>query len=139
MSILNGFVVFLFFSVMKNILLVFLGGGIGAVFRYGLSGFVYRIVPPTFPYGTLVVNVLGSLLIGFVMSIATDRALIVPSLRIFLTLGVLGGFTTFSTFSYETFMLIKDMEWLQAIGNVVGSVTLCLCGTYLGFTLGRIL
>ena len=95
-----------------NALLVFLGGGIGATARYGLQGVVYRVAGTAFPYGTLAVNVLGSLLIGFLMALFEERFIVNPSLRLFLTIGILGGFTTFSSFSYETIAMLRmEVIW----------------------------
>jgi len=121
----------------SNILVVAFGGGIGAATRYSLSKFVHQMVGTTFPYGTLTVNILGCLLIGMLMTMFEERFLVNPSLRIFLTIGILGGFTTFSTFSYETMMMLKDAEFLNAGLNIVSSVALCLGATHLGMILGK--
>ncbi|MBI5215793.1 MAG: fluoride efflux transporter CrcB [Ignavibacteriae bacterium] len=123
----------------SNILFVTLGGGIGAASRYSLSNFVHRFLGSSFPYGTLTVNILGCLLIGMLMTMFEERFLVNPSLRIFFTIGILGGFTTFSTFSYETIMMLKDAEFLNAGLNIIGSVALCLGATHLGMILGKIL
>jgi fluoride exporter len=122
-----------------NIILVFIGGGIGATARYGLQGAVHRIMGSDFPYGTLAVNILGSFLIGFLMSAFEDRFLVNPALRIFLTIGILGGFTTFSSFSYETMALIRDGSLAAGLGNIAASLLLCLGSTWLGLLLGRLL
>ncbi len=123
----------------KNYLFVFVGGGVGASARYWLSGAVYRFVPADFPYGNLVVNILGCLLIGILMSGLQERFVFTPSLRVFLTIGILGGFTTFSSFSYETVALMRDGETVGAAINVVSSVLGCLVSTYIGMLIGRIL
>jgi CrcB protein len=117
---------------------VFAGGGIGAAARYWLSGLVYQRLGSEFPSGTLVVNVIGCLLIGFLISIFEERFVLYPSLRIFLTIGLLGGFTTFSSFSFETMALLRDGELLYASANILLSVVLCLGGTWVGLTLGKI-
>ncbi|HMK39455.1 MAG TPA: fluoride efflux transporter CrcB [Bacteroidota bacterium] len=122
---------------MMNIVLIFIGGGLGAVARYLLQGVVYRITGAAFPYGTLVVNVLGCLLIGLLMSSMEERFLASPSLRIFLTIGILGGFTTFSSFSYESMALIREGDFLSGGLNIVASVVTCLGATWLGLGLGR--
>ena len=122
-----------------NFLLVFLGGGIGASFRYGMQGAVYRLTGAGFPYGTLAVNILGSFLIGVLMTAAEERLVINPSLRVFLTIGILGGFTTFSSFSYETLALLRDGSYGVGLLNVVFSVVLCLGGTWVGIVLGKLL
>ena len=123
---------------MQNYLLVFAGGGIGAAARYWLSGLVYQRLGSEFPSGTLLVNVIGCLLIGFLMSLFEERFVLYPSLRIFLTIGILGGFTTFSSFSFETMALLRDGEVLYASANILLSVVMCLGGTWVGLTLGKI-
>jgi CrcB protein len=117
---------------------VFAGGGIGAVARYFLSGLAYQRFGSTFPSGTLLVNVLGCILIGLLMSVFEERFVLYPSLRIFLTIGILGGFTTFSSFSFETVALLRDGEFFFASANILVSVVTCLAGTWLGFALGKI-
>ena len=122
-----------------QIFLVGLGGFIGSVFRFLLSGFVYRMVPfAEFPLGTLAVNVLGCLLIGVLNGVAETRQVLGPELRLFLMIGTLGGFTTFSTFGYETLALIRDAALLQAMGNVIAQVVFGLIAVWLGDMLGRI-
>lgn len=111
----------------------------GAVARYWLSGAVYQLADIRFPYGTLVVNVLGCLFIGFLMAAFEDRFLINPSLRIFLLIGILGGFTTYSSFSYETISMLRDGEAMLAFLNIASSLLLCLGGTFVGALLGRML
>jgi len=120
-------------------LLVFIGGGIGASVRYWLTGIVYKIVQNEFPYGTFIVNTVGCFLIGFLILGMEDRFVMSPSLRIFLTIGILGGFTTFSTFSYETIALFRDGEILFALTNVFASVIVCLTATYTGIVIGKLL
>jgi fluoride exporter len=121
-----------------NYAVVFVGGGIGAALRYWLSGSVYRFVGADFPYGTLLVNVLGCCLIGFMMSFFEERFSVQPILRVFLTIGVLGGFTTFSTFSYETVALLKEGSYLWGTANVVYSVLICLGGSWIGSVIGKL-
>jgi CrcB protein len=116
---------------------VALGGALGSVARYWCSGFVANAVGETFPWGTLIVNVLGSLLIGFIATVSgTDgRFIIPPEARQFMMVGILGGFTTFSSFSLQTLTLARDGEWLLAGANVVGSVVLCLIAVWVGHML----
>ena len=123
---------------MQNYLLVFVGGGVGAAARYWLAGMVHQRLGSGFPAGTMVVNILGCFLIGFLMSTLEDRFVVYPSLRIFLTIGILGGFTTFSSFSFETIALLRDGELFYAGANVMLSVVVCLAGTWLGSSLGKI-
>jgi CrcB protein len=122
----------------QNYLLVFAGGGIGAAARYWLQGLVYQRMGTDFPSGTLLVNIIGSFLIGFLMSTLEDRFVVYPALRIFLTIGILGGFTTFSSFSFETVALLRDGELFYASANILLSVVVCLGGTWLGYSLGKI-
>jgi fluoride exporter len=124
---------------MLNALLVMLGGGIGALARYWLQGLVHRSTGPGFPYGTVVVNVAGCFVIGLLMVGMEERFLVNPSLRIFLTIGILGGFTTFSSFSYETIALMRDGEILFASLNVIISVVVCLGATYIGTIAAKVL
>jgi CrcB protein len=124
---------------MKHLLLAFVGGGIGASARYWLSGSVYRFMSSSFPYGTMLVNVLGCFLIGFLMAFLGDRFIVNPALRVFLTIGILGGFTTFSTFSYETVSMLRDAQYFGAMSNIAFTVFNCLGGTWLGLEIGRLL
>ena len=115
------------------------GGFLGAIFRFALSGAVHRLVPmSTFPWGTLAVNTLGCLLIGFLAGLAESRQVIGPELRLFLLIGLLGGFTTFSTFSFETMALIRSATHLQAMMNIALQVTLCLVAVWGGLSLSRL-
>ncbi len=116
-----------------------LGGAIGAVSRYGLQGLVYRFTGTAFPYGTLVVNLTGCFLIGWIMAVTEDRFVLSPLVRVFLTIGILGGFTTFSSFAYETLALMRDGEWIWALANAAGSVVLGLAAAFLGMAMGRLL
>jgi CrcB protein len=112
-----------------------IGGALGSMARYGCSGWVARLTGGVFPYGTLVVNTSGALVIGFfaAMSLSEGRYLIPPSTRLFVMTGICGGYTTFSTFSLETLNLMRDGEWSQAFGNIVGSVVLSLLAVWLGY------
>lgn len=122
---------------MGNFLAVFVGGGIGAAARYWLSGAIARSTGSGFPLGTMSVNVIGCFLIGLLMTAFEERFLVTPVLRLFLTIGILGGFTTFSTFGYETIAMLKDAEFFYAGVNVLVSVTLCLAATYAGMIVGK--
>jgi CrcB protein len=117
---------------------VTLGSALGGMARYGLSGVVARSFGETFPWGTLVVNVLGSFLIGAFATVTSPdgRVLVSPVTRQFWIIGVFGGFTTFSAFSLQTLRLAQDGEWMRAGGNAVLSVVLCLVGVWLGAALG---
>ena len=124
---------------MLSIGLVFVGGGIGAAIRYWMYGAVQRWTGSTFPYGTFTVNALGCLVIGVLMASMEERFLINPSLRLFLTVGILGGFTTFSTFSYETVAMLHDAEYFYAAINICMTFITCIATTYIGTVVGKIL
>lgn len=116
--------------------LIFIGGGLGAALRYWMQGVVHARAGAGFPYGTMAVNVLGSLLIGFLMVSFEERFLAAPSLRLFLTIGLLGGFTTFSSFSYETLALLRAGEAALALVNAGATVLACLTATWVGMRIG---
>jgi len=115
-------------------LVVAAGGALGTISRYFVSGLVANAFGETFPWGTLIINVTGSFIIGFFWTLtAPDGRLFVSgSTRQFVMTGFCGGFTTFSSFSLQTMNLLRDGEWLPATGNVLGSVTLCMLGVWLG-------
>ena len=108
----------------------------GSVLRWGLSGAVQRWTGSPLPWGTFVVNAVGSLAIGLVAALALERALVPPAVRLFTIVGVLGGFTTFSAFSYETFALLRDGQWMAAAGYAGGSVIVGVSSTLAGYALG---
>ena len=118
-----------------NYLWIGLGSALGGMARYGCSGLAARYIGAAFPWGTLIVNVSGSLVIGILAALAAadGRLLISPDARAFLMIGVCGGFTTFSAFSIETLDLARDGVWLWAGANVVLSVVLCLLAVWLGY------
>jgi len=119
-----------------NAAMVGSGGFIGALARYGLSGLVHRQVPfATFPYGTMAVNLIGCCAIGVIAGLAESRQLFGPEFRTFALIGVLGGFTTFSTFGYETFAMLRDAEYLRVAANVGVHVVLGLTLVWLGYAL----
>jgi CrcB protein len=119
---------------MLNALWIFVGGGLGSLARWGASGFIAERFGQTFPWGTLVVNVSGSFIIGLFATLTgpEGRILVPGSFRQFFMLGVCGGYTTFSSFSLQTLNLAEEGEWFRAGGNVVLSVVLCLLGVWLG-------
>lgn len=119
---------------MQKALLLFLGGGLGTLIRWAVSGFVASRFGELFPWGTLFVNVTGSFAIGFIATLTAPegRLFLPPDARQFLMFGLLGGYTTFSSFSLQTLNLINDGEVFLAIGNVLLSVFLCLVGVWLG-------
>ena len=123
---------------MSTVLWVALGSALGGVARYGCSGLVARFMGETFPWGTLLVNVLGSLAIGLVATLSAPegRWLLSVEARQFLMVGVFGGFTTFSSFSLQTLNLVQNGEWAASAAYVTGSVLLCLLGVWGGHALG---
>lgn len=122
---------------MERFLWVCLGSGVGGGARYLVSGWALKALGASFPYGTLAVNVLGSFLIAVVMFAGVEAAAIPPTLRLALTTGVLGGFTTYSTFSYETMKALQDGAWGLAVGNVLVTVVGCLAACLLGWASAR--
>jgi CrcB protein len=117
-------------------LYLFIAGGLGALSRWGLSGLAQRI-GDSFPWGTLTVNLVGSLALGFIMQIGLSTDLIPRELRIAVTVGFLGAFTTFSTFSFETARYLEDGVWATGLLNIVLNVVLCIAAALLGMFLGR--
>ncbi len=124
---------------MARFLWICLGGAAGTGARYLLSGWLLRAAGPGFPWGTLAVNVIGSFLLGLIMQIALATGTFPPTLRLALTTGVLGGFTTYSTFNYETLQYLQGNEWLAAGANVAVTLLACLAVGVLGVLAGRLL
>ena len=119
-----------------NAALVGTGGFIGAIARYGISGLVQRSAAlSSFPYGTLAVNMLGCLLIGIAVGLVDSRQVFGPDFKLFAVVGLLGGFTTWSTFGYETLTLLRDAEYLRATANVAIHVMLGLVLVWTGYAL----
>jgi fluoride exporter len=123
---------------MINSLLIFIGAGLGGVLRYNISSLTYWLLQKPFPYGTLVVNVSGCLLMGFLYVVIFERFDgIGPQLRSFFLIGLLGGYTTFSSFSIETLQLFENGAWVGATLNILLSVCLCMFAVWLGTFGGR--
>ena len=121
---------------MRALALVCLGGAVGSGLRYVVSWLALRTLGPEFPFGTLAVNVVGSFAIGFVQEAAT-RSAISEDARLLLSVGVLGGLTTYSAFSYESVRLLQIGAWTRASVNVVGTTVLCLGLAMLGMAAAR--
>jgi len=113
------------------------GGAVGALLRFWMSTGVYHLFGRSFPYGTLAVNVVGSLLMGFLYVLLIDKLSLGPAWRAALLVGLLGAFTTFSTFSLETLNLVEEGELIKAMMNVLLSVVLCLFAAWIGVLVGR--
>lgn len=123
----------------KSILIAGLGGFIGTALRFGVTRFFQVYYPSGFPWGTFSVNILGSLIIGILFGLSEKGELMSPEWRIFLTVGLCGGFTTFSSLSLDAFILMQDREWLRFIAYTGLSFTLGLFAVYLGRTLIKML
>ena len=122
---------------MTQVLAIGIGGAIGSLLRFWMSTWVHSFAGRGFPYGTLAVNVLGCLAMGVLFVVLTERLSDNVVLRAGLLIGVLGGFTTFSSFSIETFNLIEQGAHLEALANMALSLVLCVGGTWLGVIIGR--
>ena len=119
-----------------NAALVGTGGFFGAMFRFGLNHVVQKSATlSTFPYGTLVVNMLGCLLIGLAVGFAETRQLVAPEFRLFVIIGLLGGFTTYSTFAFETLVLLRDADYLRAATSVLVHVIVGVILVWAGYAL----
>jgi len=122
---------------MTQVLAIGIGGALGSLLRFWISTWVHSFAGRAFPYGTLVVNVLGCLAMGFLFVLFLERLSDNAVLRAGVLIGVLGGFTTFSSFSIETFSLIETGELTKAVLNMLGSLILCVGATWIGVILGR--
>jgi fluoride exporter len=116
---------------------VALGAAVGGVSRYYLVGFIQQRAGADFPAGTLVINITGSFLLGFIMRMALQADVISPEVRALLTTGFCGGYTTFSTFSYETALMLEDGEYRRAALYIGASVVIALALTFLGFAVAN--
>jgi CrcB protein len=122
---------------MNQILAIAAGGAIGAVLRFWASNGVYALLGRNFPYGTMAVNILGSLLMGVLFILMVERMDVSAAWRAVLLIGFLGAFTTFSTFSIETLNLIEEGALLSAGLNMILSVVLCILAAWIGVNIGR--
>src|SRR4029079_6409290 len=122
---------------MARFLLICLGGAFGTGARYLLGGWAQRALGTAFPWGTLIINALGSLLIVIIMHLGIQRGVIAPDLRVILTTGIMGGFTTYSTFNYETIRLFQDGALALGALNIAATVLVCLLAGGLGVLICR--
>ena len=125
-------------QLLQQYLVIGLGGALGSMLRFGIGTFIDSSVSKAgqiFPWGTIVVNITGCFIIGFIATISSagdGRLMLSPLTRSFITIGILGGYTTFSSFSLQTLTLAQDGQWGGAAANVLISVVLCLVGVWLG-------
>ena len=124
---------------MTRFLLVCLGGGLGSGARYLVATWVARLAPGAFPFGTLAVNAAGSFLLSLVMHVGLTTEMIPPHVRLMLTTGVMGGFTTYSTFNYETSGYLREGAWAAGVLNITATVAGCLVAGFAGLALARAL
>jgi len=122
---------------MEKYLFIGLGGFLGSIIRYALSTAVYRAAGESFPYGTVTVNIIGCFIIGLLMTLFQERFVVQSNLRLFVIIGILGGFTTFSSFSYETFALLKAGNIFDAAMNSLLSLFGCIAATWGGYLIGK--
>jgi fluoride exporter len=123
---------------MMNILIIGIGGFIGAILRYIISGFFYDLYGDKFPYGTLAVNIIGCFALGFFITMAEGKFIISPQMRSFAAIGLLGAFTTFSTFSFETLALIQNQLYTSALLNILISILVSIFAVWAGIILARL-
>jgi CrcB protein len=130
-------------QLLMNYLVIGLGGALGSMLRFGIGSFIDSSMSkgtgPIFPWGTIIVNITGCFIIGFIFTITTaeGRWMVSPLTRNFITIGILGGYTTFSSFSWQTLSLAQSGQWGSAAANVLLSVVLCLIGVWLGAVLAN--
>jgi CrcB protein len=122
---------------LNHTLAIAAGGAIGALLRFWMSSGIYALLGRGFPYGTLAVNVLGSLLMGFLYILLLERVAVAAEWRAFILVGLLGAFTTFSTFSIETLNLLQQADYAKAIANMLISVLACVAAAFLGVSMAR--
>jgi CrcB protein len=122
---------------LEKLLYISAGAVLGACARYLLSNYVAKVAFSAFPYGTLLINVTGSLLLGFFLIFATERVFVADHWRLLVAVGFCGSYTTFSSYAFESFALVEQGQWLQVTWNVVGSNFLCLAAVAAGAALAR--
>jgi len=120
-----------------NYLWIALGAVAGASSRYFLSGYIARTFSATFPYGTLLINITGSMVLGFFLILAGERVLLDPRWRFLVAIGFCGSYTTFSSYAFETFAFVEQGQWLLAGINIVASNALCLAAVLAGAAIAR--
>jgi CrcB protein len=124
---------------METFLLISAGAILGANLRYGISTWAGKHLGTSFPFGTLIINLTGSFILGFFMTLAMDRLLVDPRWRIFFAVGFLGAYTTFSSYTFESMNLILDNQWVPGMLNLFGSAFLGGVAVFLGIVLARVI
>ena len=122
-----------------NLVLIAMGGALGAVSRFLVGNVVSKLTHSSLPWGTFSINILGCLFMGFLMTVIMERELLPAAWRLFLCVGLLGGFTTFSSFGYEALMLLMEGALVQSFAYAAGSVLLGLAAAYIGVVLARLI
>jgi len=122
---------------LQTFLLISLGAIAGANLRYFVGQYATKLFPSTLPYGTLIINLSGSFILALFLVWTTERVLADPRWRLVIAIGFCGGYTTFSSYAYETFALFENGQWLTCVVNIVANNALCLLGTVLGAMLAR--
>jgi CrcB protein len=123
---------------LSSILIISLGAIFGANARYFMSRYAAKLLGPTFPYGTLMINVIGSAIVGFFMIWTTERVLIDPRWRLLVVVGFCGAFTTFSSYAYESMAYFEQGQWHLLLTNIFSNNLLCLVGAVAGMALARV-
>ena len=124
---------------MRDFLIISLGAVLGANARYIFSRFTAKMVGPAFPYGTLIINIVGSAIVGFFIVWTTERVLLDPRWRLLVVIGFCGSFTTFSSYAFETMAYFEQGQWALMFGNILSNNLLCLAGALSGMALARVL
>jgi fluoride exporter len=122
---------------LQTIVLISLGAVIGANLRYVIGQYIIKLIPSSLPLGTLIINITGSFILALFLVSTTERFLADPRWRLMIAVGLCGGYTTFSSYAYETFALFEQGQWLTCVLNILGNNVLCLLGTVLGAMLAR--
>jgi len=123
----------------RDFVVVSIGAIFGANARYIISRFAAKMLGPVFPYGTLFINVVGSIIVGFFMIWATERVLLDPRWRLLIVVGFCGAFTTFSSYAFETMAYFEQGQWTLMLGNILANNVLCLLGALAGMAMARFL
>jgi fluoride exporter len=122
-----------------DLLIISLGAMVGANARYLLSRYAVKVLGPVFPYGTLIINVVGSLIVGFFLTWTSERALVDPRWRLLVVVGFCGSFTTFSSYAFESMAYFEQGQWSLMAANILGNNLLCLAAVVAGMAVARVL